>query len=456
MASLVSNRFLPHTTEERHALLQACGVATMEELLVGIPEAARCAEELAVGSAHSEWELTRLLKERLKHSRTACDGLSFLGAGVYDHDCPAVVNQLTLRGEFLTSYTPYQPEMAQGTLQALYEFQSMIAELFGMEVSNASHYDGATSFAEAVLMALRIQPQKKTVVLSAGIHPEYIAVLKTYCRNVDVVFEEAPLSPQGATDLSKLSLAGDKTALVCVQSPNFYGCVEDLDSLKQHTQSYNALFGVCVTEPLSLGLFRTPGECGADIAVGEGQSFGLPPSFGGPYLGLFTAKKQYVRNMPGRLCGQTVDAEGRRSFTLTLSTREQHIRREKATSNICTNQNLCALWATIWLSLVGKGGFLELAKQNFSKAQYAKSVLLKTGKVQLRYPDAENFNEFTIDLKHSGTKEFLQACLAHNVAPGVALSRFQPNDDRGLLVAITEKKSRKDIDFLAELVQKYA
>lgn len=451
----VQHRFLPTTPTDRIELLKACGVDSMEDLLQGIPSSVRFNGVLPSGPAQSELEIRRRVRTLMKDGRYAQNALSFIGAGIYDHMCPAAVNQLTLRGEFLTSYTPYQPEMSQGTLQALFEFQTMVAELFGMEVSNASHYDGSTSLAEAALMAMRVNKGKNRLLVSSSVHPEYIQVLTTYLANLGVALSFIPLEA-GATSLNSLkSLLGDDVMAVIIQSPNFYGCVEDLESLSAVTKAKDALFIVSTPETLSLAVLPSPGDCGADIATGEGQSFGVPQSFGGPFVGLFTSKLEHVRQMPGRLCGETVDAKGRRSYTLTLSTREQHIRRDKATSNICTNQNLIALWATIWLTMMGKEGFHELAVQNLSKAEYAKEVLVRTGKAKLRYPKQSTFNEFVIELNGSAG-EFAQKAAALGIAPGVALSRFDSTDTTGLLVCVTEKKSRDDIDHLARLLRDLA
>ncbi len=454
--ALAQNRFLPTTTLDKQELLKECGAHSIQELLQGIPHEVQFKRLLNTGKPHSELEIKRIITKLMQNTRHTKQGLSFLGAGVYDHYCPAAVNQLTLRGEFLTSYTPYQPEMAQGSLQALYEFQSMIAEIFGMEISNASHYDGSTSFAESALMALRIQPTKKRILVSAGVHPEYIDVLKTYILNLEVELHIIPLNENGTTSKQALqSLLNDNVAAVLAQSPNFLGCIEDMSTLADTTHQAGSLFCASVTEPLSLAVLKTPGEYHADIATGEGQSFGLPQSFGGPYVGLFTTRLANVRQMPGRLCGETVDAQGRRSYTLTLSTREQHIRREKATSNICTNQNLCALWSTIWLSLIGKEGFVDLAHQNISKAEYAKSEILKTQKAKLRYHNTPTFNEFVVELNNP-IEKFMESCLKHEVAPGVPLKRFQQSDKNGLLIAITEQKTKDDIDLLVDLIKKYA
>lgn len=449
----ISHRFLPTTDNDKQNLLAQCGVNSIEDLLKGIPEEIQFKNTLNLGRSLSELEIKQKLVALLKNSRNKRNALSFLGAGVYDHYAPAVINQLLLRGEFLTSYTPYQPEMAQGTLQALFEFQTMIARVFGMDISNASHYDGATSMAEAVLMALRIQPNKRNVLISAGVHPEYREVLKTYVTALDVTLTVVPLDERGATDQTIFKkYLNENIAIVVVQNPNFVGVIEDIQTFCDLAKKQCALFSVNVPEPLSLALLQTPGDVGADVATGEGQSFGLPQSFGGPYVGLFATRKEYVRQIPGRLCGETVDAQGRPSYTLTLSTREQHIRREKATSNICTNQNLFALWASIWLALVGKEGFYQLAEQNLAKSEYAKSKLTSIKNIKLRYPNSLNFNEFVIDLPIVAN-ELIKKCLNHNLMPGLPLSRFDVADKNGLLIAVTERKSRDDIDRLCDLIR---
>ena len=453
----VSHRFLPTTEGDKYELFSACGARTFDDFITGIPPELRFSGDLGVGQGQSEDAMRRTLKGYLAQSSDVQGHRSFLGGGVYRHTCPAAVNQLTLRGEFLTSYTPYQPEMSQGTLQALFEFQSMVAELFGMEVSNASHYDGSTSLAEAALMALRLKKEKKTIVVSEGVHPEYLAVLKTYVNRLGVAVITCPLNRAGVTCPTSLAaLLDNHVAGVVVQSPNFYGCIEDQEPLVDLCKKNDACYIANVTEALSLALLQPPGFYGADIATGEGQSFGIPPSFGGPYVGLFTAHLKDVRQMPGRLCGETLDKQGRRAFTLTLSTREQHIRREKATSNICTNQNLLALWATIWLSMMGKQNLKTLAEHNLAKAEYAKAVLLRTDKCVLRYSNTPSFNEFTVDLKKKSAQDFFDACVERGVAPGIVLSCNDKKDASGLLVAVTEMQSKNEIDELAELMRTLA
>jgi glycine dehydrogenase subunit 1 len=454
----VGHRFIPNTVSDTEHILKACGASSVEDFLSGIPQEVRMKRPLANGAAHSEMEIRRKIGSMMKNSRASQGALSFLGAGVYEHFCPSVVNQLTLRGEFLTSYTPYQPEMSQGTLQALFEFQTMVANLFGMEVSNASHYDGSTSLAEAALMVARVQKDKNIVLVSEGVHPEFREVLACYVENTDIKLVSVPLDAQGRTCQKHLGEVFNnhkgQVGGVLIQTPNFMGVVEDQDTLSGLTKQNNALYVAHVAEPISLGLLNPPGFYGADIATGEGQSFGVPQSLGGPYVGLFTSKLENVRQMPGRLCGETVDAQGRRAYTLTLSTREQHIRREKATSNICTNQNLIALWATIWLAMMGKEGFEEMASQNLSKALFAKEELLKTGKVHARF-NSPHFNEFVVDLKKGTAEQFFEFAVKRGVAPGVPLSRFDKKDSSGLLVCVTEMKSAGDISNLVDSLKAY-
>lgn len=455
---MTQHRFIPNTNQDQTKILQTIGVKSFDELLMGIPGSLKETRPLSIEAGLSEHEIRMRVQELMTQSKVTQRGVSFLGAGVYDHFCPSLVNQTTLRGEFLTSYTPYQPEMSQGTLQALYEFQSMVATLFAMPLSNGSHYDGATSTAEAVLMAARIQPTKKQVLISAGLHPQYLEVIQTYVLNLGLELVMVPLNAAGQTCEKTLAgMLNSQSACVVVQSPNFFGVVEDQGLLATKSKAQDALFISVVTETLSLGVLKAPGQMGADIATGEGQSLGIPMSFGGPYVGLFTAKDEYVRQMPGRLCGMSVDAQNRRAFTLTLSTREQHIRREKATSNICTNQNLMALWSCIWMAMVGKEGFREMAIQNMSKAQFAAQAMVKTGKVDLRFPSSKFFNEFTVQLKNTTAAEFVKACVEkEKLAPGLALSSFHPQDKNGLLVCVTELKNSKEIERLVQCLTKYA
>lgn len=449
-----THRYIPNTAQDRQTILAACKASSFEDLLQdGIPENIRYRERLLGGrAAWSEFEIERAIQEMFRGSRSATAGLSFLGAGSYDRFCPSLVSQLTLRGEFLTAYTPYQPEYAQGTLQALFEFQSMVAEIFGMDVATASHYDGSTALAEAILLAKRINKNGEIVFLSAALHPEYAAVCKTYLAAQGVEIKTLPVSRSGQTEFPPELESHSKPLAVVVQSPNVLGVVEDLGALTTWTRAHGAQSIVSVTDPVAMGLYEAPGAYGVDIVTGEGQAFGLPQSFGGPYLGLFCARKDYVRQLPGRLCGETTDGNGKRSFTLTLSTREQHIRRDKATSNICTNQNLCALWATIWLASFGKEGFRELATQNHAKARYLADSLAKVPGVSLRYPDAAIFNELTIDLHKGSAQDFFDWASHQNLAPGIPLSRWNAKDTTGMVICVTEKRTRADIDRLIACV----
>jgi len=365
----------------------------------------------------------------------------FMGAGSYEHFIPAAVSFLSSRSEFVTSYTPYQPEMSQGTLQAIFEYQTLTARLLGMEVANASQYDGASSLAEALLMAIRITGKKK-VAVSRLIHPNYLRVLETYLAPANYEIQEMPYLEDGTTDLTGLADAQDYAALA-VQSPNFFGCVEDLAEVGERAHQKNALFVVGFTEPLAYGLYQNPGSLGADIACGEGQSLGIPRSFGGPALGMFSAKHKYVRNMPGRLVGQTVDIEGRRGFVLTLSTREQHIRREKATSNICTNHSLCALTAAIYMAALGQTGIKKLARLNFDKAAYLKNQMQTAG---FKIPfNRATFNEFVVQFPKGFEKTYRQL-LEKKIVAGLPLARFYPELSDHYLLCVTETMTKKDID----------
>jgi glycine dehydrogenase subunit 1 len=375
---------------------------------------------------------------------TAATKPSFLGAGVYSHYSPTIVDHLIQRSEFFTSYTPYQPEISQGTLQYIFEFQTLICQLTGMEVANASMYDGSTAMAEAYLMAQRVTRRNK-IVVATSVHPEYREVAKTYTAHgdadiVEIAFDEA------SGRIGDLSALDDKTAALVVQSPNFFGCIEDLKSLADAAHSVGALFIVVVTEGISFGLLKSPGSCGADIVVGEGQSFGIPMSFGGPHVGLFATQDKFVRQMPGRLCGIAYDKNGNRGFTLTLSTREQHIRREKATSNICTNQGLIALAATIYMETMGKAGLQEVAMQNAQKAAYAKQQIAALDGYSIPF-SAPTFNEFIVRGPKSAT-ETLESVRSAGVIGGLALSKYYSERENEFLVCVTETSSKVNIDKL--------
>jgi glycine dehydrogenase subunit 1 len=374
------------------------------------------------------------------------DYTAFLGAGAYHHFIPSIVPVLTSRGEFMTAYTPYQPEMAQGTLQAVYEYQTLICQLTDMEVANASLYDGSTGMAEAVLMARRVT-QRDEALLSEAVHPEYRAVLHTYLQNLGMQVRQVPVDEAGQTPLAWVREGlSQRVACAVLQSPNFFGVVEDLTGFAEALHDAKALLVQAVAEPVSLGLLKPPGAWGADIVVGEGQSFGNALSYGGPYLGFFATKDQFVRQMPGRLAGETVDTEGRRGYVLTLSTREQHIRREKATSNICTNEGLCALAATIHLCTLGKVGLRRLAELNLQRARYAQQQLAAIPGCRVPFT-GPTFNEFVLETPKPAA-DLIRQLSAHRLIPGVDLGRFYPERSHQLLICVTEMNSRDDIDRL--------
>jgi glycine dehydrogenase subunit 1 len=439
-------RYLPHTPQEIASMLATVGAGTLEDLFAHIPAECRRNEPLNLRAPLSEWELDRHMDGLAGTTAIQPGYMIFLGAGSYDHHIPEAIKQLLRRGEFYTSYTPYQPEVSQGTLQAIYEYQTLVTRLLGMEVANASMYDGASALAEALLMALRITKRGK-VALSAAIHPFYRRVVRTYLGPPGYRIIDLPYGPDGRTDLSALQGIGELAA-VAVQSPNFFGCVEDLQSLDRAVHADpKALMVVGFSEPLAYGLYQSPGRLGADIVCGEGQSLGLPRSFGGPGVGLFACRNQYLRHMPGRLVGQTVDSQGRRGFVLTLATREQHIRREKATSNICTNQGLCATAVAMYLATLGGTGFRKLAQLNYDKAAYLKSELGKAG-VVLPF-EAPVFNEFVIRLNKDSKKLYSQL-IDKKIIAGLALEKFYPDLEDHYLLCVTETSTKADLEILVK------
>jgi glycine dehydrogenase subunit 1 len=439
-------RYLPLTEADRREMLAAIGVKSIDDLFAEVPKAARHEGLLDLPRAMGELEVERRLSAMAAKNTVAGAVPFFLGAGSYRHHVPAAVDHMIQRGEFLTSYTPYQPELAQGTLQYLFEFQTQVALLTGMEVANASLYDGATACAEAVAMAGRITRRNKAV-LSGGLHPHYRSVCETYARFSGEQIEAQDPAPGGGEDLG--GLIDDDTACVVVQNPDFYGEIRDYSALAQLCHQKGALLVVVVTEILSLGAITPPGEMGADIVAAEGQSFGNALNFGGPYVGLFASREKFVRQMPGRLVGETVDAEGRRGWVLTLSTREQHIRREKATSNICTNSGLCALAFTIHLSLLGEAGLTRLARLNHAAAVSAAERLAKVRGAKL--VSQSFFNEFALRLAKPAAP-VVEALAQRGILAGVPVSRFYP-ERTGLadllLVAATETVTADDIERLA-------
>ena len=440
-------RYLPLTPADRTEMLGVIRAADIDALFADVPEAARLAGPISGLSAHmGELEVERALSKMAARNLTAGTTPFFLGCGAYKHHVPASVDHIIQRGEFLTAYTPYQPEIAQGTLQVLFEFQSQVARLTGMEVANASMYDGSTAMTEAVFMARRITKRSKALI-SSGVHPHYVAVLRTLTRFTDD--EIVTRTPDLTADdyLVELAASVDKdTSCVVVQNPSLFGHVADLTPLADACHAVGALLIVVVTEVVSLGLVKSPGEMGADIVVGEGQSLGNGLNFGGPYLGLFACREKHVRQAPGRLCGQTVDADGRRGFVLTLSTREQHIRREKATSNICTNSGLCALAFTTHLTLLGESGLRKLAALNHARAVQMAERLSRIPGIDL--VSEVFFNEFTVRLPEEA-RPVVRKLADKGVLAGVSLGRLFPGVrdlERGLVVAVTETVTDADMD----------
>ena len=450
-------RYLPLADADRSEMLRAVGASSIDDLFVDVPEAARLTGRIEGLADHaSELSVERQLGALARQNMVAGEVPFFLGCGAYKHHIPASVDHIIQRGEFLTSYTPYQPEIAQGTLQALFEFQTQVARLYGCDVANASMYDGSTACWEAIGMARRITRRGKTI-LSGGLHPHYVSLCRTMARFTgDTLDIGTPELKDGAPgdDIERLLGAIDgETSAVVVQYPNILGHVADLSVLAERAHAAGALLIAVVTEPVALGLLRSPGEMGADIVVGEGQSIGVGLNFGGPYVGLFACKEKFVRQMPGRLCGETVDAEGKRGFVLTLSTREQHIRREKATSNICTNSGLCALAFTIHMTLLGEKGLRQLAELNHAKAVAAADRLSQVPGVEL--VSGAFFNEFTLRLPKEA-RPVVRALAERGVLGGVSLGRLYPGVEalqNGLVVAVTETVTDEDVEALAAAIE---
>jgi glycine dehydrogenase subunit 1 len=443
-------RYLPNTPQNQRAMLDTIGVRSIDDLLTKIPPKARLSRPLHLPAALAETDLVRHLRGLAAQNADADSHVCFLGAGAYDHYVPSPINHLISRGEFFTAYTPYQPEASQGTLRTIYEYQTMMAELTGMDVANASIYDGASSLAEAALMAHAVNGRTE-IVLGAGVNPLYRRVVATYCAGPGLRLRDVP-APEGVLDAEAARrLVGAKTAALVVQSPNFYGCLEDVAAAAEIAHAAGALL-VVVSDPVNLGVLEAPGRQGADIVVGDGQGLGVPLSYGGPYLGVFAAKQEFVRRMPGRLVGATVDVDGRRGFALTLQTREQHIRRAKATSNICTNVALCALMATVYGAILGKQGLTRVGELSLAKAHYAAERLGQIPGVSLRFPGAF-FKEFTLKLPKP--PERVVARLAKDrILAGVPLKAFDRKLADCLLVAVTEKRTREEIDALAAALAK--
>jgi glycine dehydrogenase subunit 1 len=446
-------RYLPLTQTDRSAMLSVIGAASIDDLFVDVPIEARLSGPIVDLPFHqSEMAVERHFSALARQNMAASHHPFFLGAGAYKHHIPASVDHLIQRGEFLTAYTPYQPEIAQGTLQMLFEFQSQVARLFGCDVANASMYDGSTACWEAIGMAGRITKRNKALI-SAGLHPHYVSVAKTMARFTGDALDTALPSFEGTDSARLIDSIDGETSCVVVQYPDILGRVEDMSAIAAKAHEHGALLIAVVTEPVALGAIKSPGEMGADIVVGEGQSIGVGLQFGGPYVGLFACKEKFVRQMPGRLCGETVDAEGKRGFVLTLSTREQHIRREKATSNICTNSGLCALAFSIHMTLLGERGLRDLASLNHAMACAAADRLVEIPGVRLINDNF--FNEFTLELPNAA-RPVVHALAARKILGGVSLGRLYPGAtalENGLVIAVTEVVTAEDVEVFATALE---
>ncbi|MDY0221925.1 MAG: aminomethyl-transferring glycine dehydrogenase subunit GcvPA [Desulfobacterium sp.] len=442
-------RYLPHTPDEVKEMLQITGHTSLTDLFSTIPAAYRLSEDLDLAPALTEWELDAYMEKLSSTMAAAPSHKIFLGAGSYTHYIPSALNYLLSRSEFATAYTPYQPEISQGTLQGIYEFQTMITSLLGMDIATASHYDCGTALAEAILIALRKNKQTTRVAVSALVHPHHRAIMKTYLTPSNFEIVEIPSNQDGTTDLSALDAMGD-VAAVAVQSPNFLGCIEDLAKVREAADSKNALMLVSFTEAMAYGLLKNPGSSGADIVCGEGQSFGIPQSFGGPGLGILTSTKKFMRDLPGRLVGRTKDADGKDGFVLTLSTREQHIRREKASSNICSNNGLNAMAAGMYLAFSGRQGLRKIAQINHDKAVFLKESLMAagfTGVFQTPF-----FNEFVLKAPKGFAARHRQLELEKGIVAGLALECYYPDMKDHYLFCATEVFSRQEMEDLAKEV----
>jgi len=440
--------YIPHTDAERRDMLAAIGQARVEDLFDNIPSHVRF-PELKLPPPASELDVGRDMRALAARNLAVDPSLSFLGAGAYQHFRPAVVDYVLSRGEFYTSYTQYQPEVSQGMLQALFEYQSLICALTAMEVSNASHYDGATALAEAVLLALNVtQGKRRKIVMSPAVHPQYRAVVKTYLRGTELATVTG--DQDGSAGLDQLtSLLDDSTAALVIQNPNFFGQLEAVDGLADAVHRAGALL-VVVTDPVALGLFRPPGAYGADVVVADGQALGIPPSFGGPHLGIFATRMAHVRRLSGHLVGETVDADGRRGYVLTLATREQHIRRAKATSNICTNSAVCALGAAVYLSTLGRTGLRQVAETCYHRSHYAAEAIakLKGFAVNQQAPSQGFFKEFVVRLPRPSADVNRHLRERHGIVGGYDLGRDYPHLQAHMLIAVTEVNTRESIDRL--------
>ncbi len=443
-------RYLPHTQEDIGTMLAKIGLASLDDLFKTIPDKLKTKASLNLPEALSEWDLNAYM-ESLASANIACKEYKcFIGAGSYDHYIPAIVPYLVSRSEFATAYTPYQPEVSQGTLQGIYEFQTMVTELLGMDIATASHYDCGTALAECALIALRKTRKTHKIAVSSLVHPSHRQIMETYLHPAGYQIVEIPRTSEGRTDLTGLK-AMDDIAGVVIQSPNFFGNIEELTAFKAVAEAKNILFIVSFTESLAYGLLKNPGSCGADLVAGEGQSLGIAKTFGGPGLGLLAGTQALMRSLPGRLIGKTKDANGEDGYVLTLATREQHIRREKASSNICSNNGLNAMTAAIYLATVGKIGIREIAQQNHDKALYLKSCLEKAGFTSVF--DSPFFNEFVVKAPPGFSQKRAELIHSQCVFAGMDLEPFYPELKDHYLFCATEKVSKKDMDQLAKEVQ---
>ena len=439
-----------NNADDQKTMLKSIGVESIDDLFTMVPPELRLGRPLNVPPALGELELTSYVSELAAKNQPAGSGACFLGGGSYDHFIPAVVDYIASRGEFVTSYTPYQPEVSQGNLQALFEYQTLISQLTGMDYSNSSLYDGGSAAAEAVLMAMSVTRRPGRVLVARSVHPDYRQILATYLANLDVELVELD-TPGGTLDPAALRAAvNDQTACLLLQQPNFFGCVEKIETLAKIVHQSGASL-VASVDPISLGLLKRPGDAGADIVVAEGQSLGTPMQFGGPYLGILACREHFLRRMPGRLVGQTVDRLGRRCWVLTLQTREQHIRRDKATSNICTNQALLAVRAAIYLATMGPTGLADVANLCLQKAHYALERLTAGPRLQ-RVFSQPAFKEFVVRATDGRVEESLAKAQAAGIFAGLPLGRWYPELKDCLLVAVTEKRTKAEIDRLAGII----
>jgi glycine dehydrogenase subunit 1 len=445
-------RYFPHTPEEIASMLAAVGKGSIDDLYSDIPEEARLGRALELDPPMHEASLMRHLEDLSRNNRGS-DLICFLGAGAYDHHVPPAVDQLLLRSELYTAYTPYQAEVAQGTLQSVFEFQTIVSEIFGLPVANASMYDAASAAAEAVLFAQRLTKRER-VLVSDGVHPHYRAAIETYLSGIGTgkrAITRIALGADGQPEMAAIERSlGDDVAAVVIGYPNFYGCVTDVARVAEIAHGRGARLVTVTGDPFALSVLEPPGALGADIAVGEGQPLGLPVGYGGPYVGLFACKdgRDYLQQIPGRLVGETVDKHGERGYVLTLSTREQHIRRERATSNICTNAGLCALAVTIRMCLLGKRGFVEVGRQCLSKAEYLKREIGKLAGYSLVYPSAATFNEFSVTVRGANAARAVEALEPLGFLAGLDLGRVDPGRKGQLLLAVTERITKADMDGL--------